>query len=161
MTAVIPAGAGRRLALPGRTAIELVSGAEGGYPVTVRQVSIPPEGEAARPGVARRGPHRHTDCTEVIVVLAGAGEFTAGPTTWSVGPGDVIVVSPGEPHLTRNTGPGELVSLCFFPVPDLAAVTTEVAGPDGPRQSAEPGGLRPSAGPDGLPPSAGPGGAQR
>jgi hypothetical protein len=41
----------------------------------------------------------------------------------------VIVVSPGEPHLTRNTGPDELVSLCFFAVPDLAAVTTEAGGP--------------------------------
>ena len=48
-----------------------------------------------------------------------------------MGPGDVIVVSPGEPHQTRNTGPGELVSLCFFPVPDLAAVTTELPGEAG------------------------------
>jgi quercetin dioxygenase-like cupin family protein len=127
VTAVISAGAGRVLPLPGRTATELVSGVEGGYPVTVRRVSIPPEdtGRAA----ARRGPHRHAGCTEVIVVLAGTGEFTAGSASWPVGPGDVIVVSPGEPHLTRNTGRGELVSLCFFPVPDLAAVTTEAGGP--------------------------------
>jgi len=131
MTTVIPAGGGRRLALPGRSAIELVSGAEGGYPVTVRQVSIPPEGAVAGAGAGRRGPHRHAGCTEVIVVLAGAGEFTAGTTSWPVGPGDVIVVSPGEPHLTRNTGPGELVSLCFFPIPDLAAVTTESGGTSG------------------------------
>lgn len=127
MTAVIPAGAGRVLALPGRTATELVSGVEGDYPVTVRRVSIPPEG--AGPGRAGRGPHRHAGCTEVIVVQAGTGEFTAGTDSWPVGPGDVIVVSPGDPHLTRNTGPGELVMLCFFPVPDLAAVTTEAGGP--------------------------------
>jgi mannose-6-phosphate isomerase-like protein (cupin superfamily) len=133
MTAVIRAGAGRVLPLPGRTATELVSGAEGGYPVTVRRVSIPP-GDAglaghARPAGPRRAPHRHADCTEVIVVLAGTGEFTAGTDSEPVGPGDVIVVSPGEPHLTRNTGTGELVTLCFFPVPDLAAVTTEAGGP--------------------------------
>ena len=127
MTAVIPAGTGRVLRLPGRTATELVSGAEGGYPVTVRRVSIP--AEDAGPGAAHRGPHRHVGCTEVIVVQAGTGEFTAGMESWPVGAGDVIVVSPEEPHLTRNTGPGELVMLCFFPVPDLAAVTTEPGGP--------------------------------
>ena len=35
MTDVIAAGGGRVLALPGRSAVELVSGAEGGYDVTV------------------------------------------------------------------------------------------------------------------------------
>ncbi len=127
MTAVVRAGAGRVLPLPGRTATELVSGAEGGYPVTVRRVCIPPE--EAGPPRAGRGPHRHTGCTEVIAVQAGTGEFTAGTESWPVGPGDVIAVSPGDPHLTRNTGPGDLILLCFFPVPDLAAVTTEAGGP--------------------------------
>jgi mannose-6-phosphate isomerase-like protein (cupin superfamily) len=51
-----------------------------------------------------------------------------GDAATQVGPGDVIVVSPGEPHRTRNTGSADLVSLCFFPVPDLARVTTEVPG---------------------------------
>lgn len=133
MTAVIPAGAGRVLPLPGRTATELVSGAEGGYPVTVRRVSIPPGtpglSGTTGPSATSRGPHRHEGCTEVIAILAGTGEFTAGSRSWPVGPGDLIVVSPGEPHLTRNTGPDELVSLCFFAVPDLAAVTTEAGGP--------------------------------
>ena len=62
-----------------------------------------------------------------MLIVSGAGEFTTPPGRWPVGPGDVIVVSPGEPHQTRNTGPGDLVSLCFFPVPDLAAVTSELA----------------------------------
>jgi mannose-6-phosphate isomerase-like protein (cupin superfamily) len=125
MTAVIRAGEGRRLALPGRTATELVSGAEGGYHVTVRRVTIPP---AADPAGAR-GPHQHAGCEEVIVVLAGTGEFETAGGAVPVGPGDVVVISPGEPHRTRNTGPGDLVSLCFFGVPDLAAVTTELPGP--------------------------------
>ncbi|GEM_PF-311487 len=136
MTAVIPAGSGRRLALPGRSAIELASAAEGGHGVTVRLVTIPPEGEPGKPerarpgGAARpRGPHRHDGCEEVIVIQAGNGTFEAGGRAVPVGPGDVIVVSPGEPHRTRNTGTGDLVSLCFFPVPDLAAVTTELPGP--------------------------------
>lgn len=123
MTAVIPSGGGRQLSLPGRSAAELASGAEGGYGVTVRRVTIPPEDPAA----PARGPHRHDGCTEVIVILAGAGEFTADSGSWPVRPGDVIVVSPGESHRTRNTGQEDLVSLCFFPVADLAAVTAEAA----------------------------------
>ena len=122
MSIVIHAGGGRRLSLPGRSAAELASGAEGSFGVTVRRVTIPPEG----PGGPDRGPHRHEGCEEVIAILDGTGEFvTAGGTT-PVGPGDVIVVPPGEPHRTRNTGAGDLVSLCVFPVPDLARVTPEL-----------------------------------
>jgi mannose-6-phosphate isomerase-like protein (cupin superfamily) len=146
VTAVIPAGQGRTLDLPGRSAVELISGAEGGYGVTVRRVTIPPEDGSA----PARGPHRHDGCPEVILVVSGAGEFTTPSRTWPVGPGDVIVVSPGEPHQTRNTGPGDLVSLCFFPVPDLAAVTSEQAGWPVAEPPAKPGG-EPVAEPPGKP----------
>ncbi|MBV9451662.1 MAG: cupin domain-containing protein [Streptosporangiaceae bacterium] len=118
MTAVIRPEQGRMLPLPGRTATELVSAAEGGHDVTVRRVVIPPE----RPSVTPRGPHVHPDCTEVMLVLAGSGEFTAGDRSWPAGPGDVIVVSPGQPHRTRNTGPDDLVLCCVFPVPELVTV---------------------------------------
>jgi mannose-6-phosphate isomerase-like protein (cupin superfamily) len=126
MSRVIPAGSGRQLSLPGRSVRELASAAEGGSAVTVRHVTIPPE----RPGAQRRGPHRHEGCEEVILILAGTGQFEGGGAATPVGAGDVIVVSPGEPHRTRNTGPADLVSLCFFPVPDLPRVTTELPGPD-------------------------------
>lgn len=111
MTAVIRPGEGRVLALPGRTATELISGADGGYDVIVRRVVIPPEGA---PG-ASRGQHVHPDCAEVILVLAGHGEFTAGARAWPAGPGDVLVVSPGQPHRTRNTGAEDLTLFCVFP----------------------------------------------
>jgi len=137
VSAVIAAGQGRALELPGRSAVELVSAAEGGYDVTARRVTIPPE-SGSGPG---RGPHRHDGCAEIILIVSVAGEFTTPSRNWPVGPGDVIVVSPGEPHQTRNTGPGDLVSLCFFPVPDLAAVTSEPAR--------EPVG-EPASGPDGA-----------
>jgi mannose-6-phosphate isomerase-like protein (cupin superfamily) len=136
VTAVIPAGQGRTLDLPGRSAVELISGAEGGYGVTVRRVTIPPEDGSA----PARGPHRHDGCPEVILVVSGAGEFTTPSRTWPVGPGDLIVVSPGEPHQTRNPGPGDLVSLCFFPVPDLAAVTSEPARTPAGGPASEPAG---------------------
>jgi mannose-6-phosphate isomerase-like protein (cupin superfamily) len=122
VTAVIRAGGGRRLALPGRSAAELASAAEGGFGVTVRRVSIPPEA----PGGPARGPHRHDGCEEVIFILNGTGEFLTSDGATPVGPGDVVVVSPGEPHRTRNTGSVDLESLCFFPVPDLARVTSEL-----------------------------------
>lgn len=122
MTAVIREGQGRALRLPGRTAAELVSAAEGGYGVTVRRVVIPPE----KAGGGARGPHRHDGCEEIIVILAGRGSFESEGVVTAVGPGDVVVVSPGAAHRTRNTGTGDLESLCFFPVPDLAAVTTEL-----------------------------------
>jgi len=122
VTTVIRAGGGRQLSLPGRSATELASAAEGGFGVTVRRVSIPPE----RAGAPARGPHRHDGCEEVILILAGTGEFVTGAGGTPVGPGDVVVVSPGEPHRTRNSGSADLVSLCFFPVPDLPRVTTEL-----------------------------------
>jgi mannose-6-phosphate isomerase-like protein (cupin superfamily) len=133
MTAVIRPGAGQRLSLPGRTSVELISAAEGGYGVTVRRVTIPPETDQA----PARGPHRHEGCEEVIAILAGTGAFETAGSVVPVGPGDVVVVSPGEPHRTRNTGTDDLVSLCFFAVPDLAAVTTEL--PPTPGSSRTPG----------------------
>lgn len=120
MTSVIRAGSGLRLSLPGREVTELASAAAGGYRVTVRKVTIPPE-----TGQSVRGPHRH-DCEEVIVVVAGVGEFVSDQGPVPVGPGDIVVVSPGEAHQTRNTGRSDLESLCFFPVSDLARVTTEL-----------------------------------
>ena len=66
MTAVIPAGQGRVLDLPGRSAVELVSGAGGGYGVTVRRVTIPAE-DGSGPA---RGPHRHDGCPEVMLIVS-------------------------------------------------------------------------------------------
>lgn len=128
MTRVIPAGAGHQLTLPGRSAEELVPGPAGEGQVTLRKVTIPPE----RGQAPARGPHRH-ECEEVMVVLAGAGTFTAGGQAAPVRSGDVITVSPGEPHQTRNTGDSDLVMLCFFPVGDLQRVTVELPGPAGER----------------------------
>lgn len=120
VSGVIRAGQGHRLSLPGRTATELISAAEGGYGVTVRRVIIPPEGV-----MPSRGPHVHESCEEVIVVLEGSGELVTAAGAQPVEPGDVIIISPGDSHHTCNKGSSDLVSLCFFPVPDLAAVTRE------------------------------------
>jgi mannose-6-phosphate isomerase-like protein (cupin superfamily) len=44
-----------------------------------------------------------------------------------VGPGDILLVGAGEKHMTVNTGNEPLVLLCFFPVADVSAGTTEFA----------------------------------
>jgi len=122
MTDVIGVGRGRRLILPGRSVLELASGSEGGYACTVRRVTIPPETAAPQ-----RGPHRHAGHEEVMTILSGVGELRAGDEVWAVAPGDVIVVSAGVLHRTRNTGSVDLVMLCVLPVADVGAITEELA----------------------------------
>ena len=92
----------------------------GAAPCSMRVVRISP---------GPRTPHRHPHSIELMYVVAGEG------TTWEydvaspVGPGDVVLVEPGAPHATVASGPGELVLVCFFPHPDLAANTEELDGP--------------------------------
>ena len=47
--------------------------------------------------------------------------------TYPAGPGDILLVPPGEKHMTVNTGREPLVLLCFFPTPDVGVGTTEFA----------------------------------
>jgi mannose-6-phosphate isomerase-like protein (cupin superfamily) len=110
----------KRLGLPGRTSLEPVSG-EIGARVTFRIAEIP----VAKPGDAPRGPHMHHDFEECIYVLSGQGTTVAESGEIPIAPGDIILIPAGEKHMTRNTGTEPLVLLCFFPVPDVSAGTTE------------------------------------
>jgi quercetin dioxygenase-like cupin family protein len=110
------------LDLPGRVSREAVSGAIGSR-MSFRIVEIAP----AQPGGKARGPHLHRDFEECIYVLSGAGEMRAESGVQAIGPGDIVLVPPGEKHMTVNTGRATLMLLCFFPVPDVAAGTTEFA----------------------------------
>lgn len=62
-----------------------------------------------------------------MTILSGVGELRAGDEVWAVAPGDVIVVSAGVLHRTRNTGSVDLVMLCVLPVADVGAITEELA----------------------------------
>lgn len=119
MAYVVRPEEGRRLGLPGRSAREIVGG--GADRMTVRWVEIAPNKDEGM----RRGPHVHADFPEAIYVLAGTGvtECDSGPL--SIGAGDCVVISPGELHVTRNTGADPLHLLCFFPVSDIAPGTRE------------------------------------
>jgi mannose-6-phosphate isomerase-like protein (cupin superfamily) len=110
----------KRLGLPGRTSLEPVSG-EIGARVTFRIAEIP----VAKPGDAPRGPHLHDGFEECIYVLSGRGTTHAESGEIAIAPGDIVLIPPGEKHMTRNTGGEPLVLLCFFPVPDVTSGTTE------------------------------------
>jgi mannose-6-phosphate isomerase-like protein (cupin superfamily) len=110
----------KRLALPGRTSLEPVSG-EIGSRVTFRIAEIP----VPKAGDKPRGPHLHREFEECIYVLSGEGTTHAESGELPIKPGDIVLIPPGEKHMTRNTGSVPLVLLCFFPVPDVSARTDE------------------------------------
>jgi quercetin dioxygenase-like cupin family protein len=112
-----------RLGLPGRKALEIVSGLKGSRAVTLRLVEIP----VPQPGESPRAPHHQSNFEECIYVLAGQGTTFADSGEFLLGPGDTLLIPAGEKHLTRNTGTQPLLLLCFFPVADIAAGTAEPA----------------------------------
>ena len=111
----------KELGLPGRTALEIVSGEKGARAVTLRRVEIP----VPVAGEAARGPHQHNDFEECIYVLSGRGMTFADSGTYELRAGDALLVPPGEKHVTRNTGNEPLMLLCFFPVADISGGTAE------------------------------------
>jgi mannose-6-phosphate isomerase-like protein (cupin superfamily) len=120
MARVLKQADAKRLGLPGRVSLEAVSG-EIGSKVSLRIAHI----AAPQPGDKRRGPHVHHDFEECIYVLSGQGTMHAESGEHPVRPGDILLVPAGEKHMTMNTGTEPLVLLCFFPVPDVSAGTTE------------------------------------
>ena len=111
----------KQLGLPGRKALEIVSGEKGARGVTLRLAEIP----VAQPGEALRAPHQHSDFEECIYVLSGQGTTFAESGEFPLKPGDTLLMPAGEKHVTRNTGSEPLLLLCFFPVADITAGTQE------------------------------------
>ena len=110
----------KKLGLPGRTSLEIVSG-EIGSRITFRiaEIAVP------KPGDKPRGPHLHRGYEECIYVLKGTGVTQSESGEIQIKPGDIVLIPPGEKHMTRNTGTEPLVLLCFFPEPDVGSTTTE------------------------------------
>ena len=109
------------LGLPGRTALEIVSGDGGVSGITLRKVEIP----VPSAGDSPRSRHVHNDFEECIYVLAGEGMTEADSGNYALKAGDAIVIPSGEKHATRNTGSVPLVLLCFFPIGDIRQGTAE------------------------------------
>jgi mannose-6-phosphate isomerase-like protein (cupin superfamily) len=111
----------KQLGLPGRKALEIVSGEKGALGITLRLAEIP----VPQPNESLRGPHQHSDHEECIYVLSGKGTTFADSGEFPLGPGDTLLIPPGEKHVTRNTGNAPLLLLCFFPVADITKGTVE------------------------------------
>ena len=110
-----------QLGLPGRKALEIVSGEKGALGLTLRLAEIP----VPQPGESPRGPHQHSDHEECIFVISGKGTTFADSGEYSLKAGDTLLIPPGEKHVTRNTGNEPLLLLCFFPVADITKSTVE------------------------------------
>lgn len=121
MARVFTQAEAKQLGLPGRKALEIVSGEKGALGVTLRLAEIP----VPQPGEPPRGPHQHSDHEECIYVLSGKGTTFADSGEYPLQPGDTLLIPPGEKHVTRNTGSEPLLLLCFFPVADITKSTLE------------------------------------
>ena len=121
MARVFTQAEAKQLGLPGRKALEIVSGERGARTVTLRLAEIP----VSRPGDTPRGPHQHFDFEECIYVLSGTGTTFADSGEFPIRPGDTLLIPAGEKHVTRNTGTEPLLLLCFFPVADISKGTGE------------------------------------
>jgi mannose-6-phosphate isomerase-like protein (cupin superfamily) len=125
MARLIDQQTAKRLGLPGRSSIEPISGEIGSRcSVRIATIAVPQPGAKES---TKRGPHLHDGFEEVIYVLAGTGTTHAESGEIPIKPGDLVLVPAGEKHMTQNTGDVPLVLLCFFPVPDVSAGTTEFA----------------------------------
>ncbi len=121
MARLFKQGEAKELGLPGRKAMEIVSGERGARGVTLRLVEIP----VMKPGDEIRAAHQHSEFEECIYTLSGQGTTFADSGEYEMRPGDTLLMPPGEKHVTRNTGGEPLVLLCFFPVADIVAATQE------------------------------------
>jgi mannose-6-phosphate isomerase-like protein (cupin superfamily) len=130
MARVFTQAGAKHLGLPGRKALEIVSGEKGARGVTLRLAEIP----VPLPGETPRGAHHHSEFEECIYVLSGQGTTFADTGEYSLKPGDTILIPPGEKHFTRNTGNEPLLLLCFFPVADITKGTEEPAPPKASRK---------------------------
>jgi quercetin dioxygenase-like cupin family protein len=121
MARLFKQGEAKELGLPGRKAMEIVSGQRGARGVTLRLVEIP----AVKPSDRLRAAHRHSEFEECIYTLSGEGTTFADSGEYEMRSGDTLLMPAGEKHVTRNTGSEPLVLLCFFPVADVAGATQE------------------------------------
>jgi len=61
--------------------------------------------------------HRH-DVPEIYYVVSGKGEWSVGPETREVGPGDAVYTAPGSTHKMVNTTDQPLQTVWFWWAPD-------------------------------------------
>ena len=62
------------------------------------------------PGTASQE-HYHTEAEEMYYIIEGQGGIRVDGQTRTIGPGDVVVIAPGERHKVWQEGDGDLVLL--------------------------------------------------
>jgi mannose-6-phosphate isomerase-like protein (cupin superfamily) len=125
MAQVVGPAQAKRLSLPGRASLEIISGQMGARNASVRLVEIP----VAKPGETPRGPHVHHGFEECIYVLSGEGQMLTSSGSHPIRAGDTVLIPSEEPHVTRNTGAVTLLLVCFFPTADVAKSTEDLRPP--------------------------------
>ena len=68
--------------------------------------------EALIPAGCKTLLHLHRRTEEIYHVTHGTGVMTLGDETFTIAPGDSIVIAPGTPHCLENNGESALIILC-------------------------------------------------
>ncbi|MDM8535528.1 cupin domain-containing protein [Desulfobacterales bacterium HSG17] len=56
--------------------------------------------------------HRHIKTEEIYHISQGRGKMTLGEESFNIKTGDTVCISPGTPHMVKNTGTVLLKILC-------------------------------------------------
>ena len=106
---------------PSATSIEIISIDEQGWynaddGAVAREYASPRNSRASKLSIADIAipagltvrPHYHREIEEIYHIVSGNGTMLLNGESAYVGPGDTVVIRPGERHGIRNDGPGEL-----------------------------------------------------
>lgn len=66
--------------------------------------------------------HHHPNCDEVLHILQGTIEHTAGDDVVEMGPGDTISIPAGVIHNARNVGQDQAIFVISFSTPDRQTI---------------------------------------
>ena len=100
--------------IPGRETRDLINGKTvGAKTISLRITDVLP-GEVCTPG------HTHTECEEVIFILAGKGDIKIDEQVFPMKVGDAVYLPIGVSHLIRNTGKEVMRMACSFSSADFS-----------------------------------------
>jgi quercetin dioxygenase-like cupin family protein len=121
---VVPGSGLEFITLPGRESADpfrLLGGgmAEIGLSVRVVRMAHDPS----------RSAHVHAHSAEAVYVVGGHGTLWADGERHPLRAGDTVLVPAGTPHATLPDPGEDMLLVCFFPHPDLAANIQELSGP--------------------------------
>ncbi len=120
---VVPSSALEYMDLPGRASADPFRSRDGmadvGLSVRVVRLVHDPS----------RSAHVHAHSAEAVYVAEGHGTLWADGERIPLVAGDTVLVPAGTPHATLPDPEADMLLVCFFPHPDLAANIEELAGP--------------------------------